>query len=84
MCLSVGLFLPWNAAEVRESASLQVMPLLRRLSKKGEVYVLDRAAEFLFFETLKKRILLAGARVAIVMNHILQVGDLCALWRGQF
>lgn len=46
------------------------------MSKKpGEenVYVLDRTSEFLFFEMIKKRILVAGARVAVVMNYILQV-----------
>ena len=43
--------------------------------KKGEpnVRVLDRTSEFLFFEIIKKRILVAGARIAVVMNYILQV-----------
>ena len=55
---------------------LQIYPLLSHMSRKsGEpnVYILDRTAEFLFFEIIKKRILVAGARVAVVMNYILQV-----------
>ncbi|PFH32363.1 S1/P1nuclease [Besnoitia besnoiti] len=39
------------------------------------LFEIDTAAEFALFEVLKKRILLAGARVAIVMNHILQVRE---------
>lgn len=40
---------------------------------EGILYEVDLTSEFAIFEILKKRILLAGARIAIVMNHILQV-----------
>ncbi|EPR60500.1 S1/P1nuclease [Toxoplasma gondii GAB2-2007-GAL-DOM2] len=39
------------------------------------LFEIDAAAEFALFQVLKKRILLAGARVAIVMNYILQVRE---------
>ncbi|PHJ17880.1 s1 p1nuclease [Cystoisospora suis] len=41
----------------------------------GTLYEVDVTSEFAIFEILKKRILLAGARIAIVMNHILQVRE---------
>ncbi|KAL8425943.1 hypothetical protein Efla_000920 [Eimeria flavescens] len=71
-------FLSW-ARENRALLCSEIYPLLSRMAKKkGEsnVYILDRTAEFLFFEIIKRRILVAGARVAVVMNHILQVRGL--------
>ncbi|CDJ28582.1 uncharacterized protein EMH_0042100 [Eimeria mitis] len=71
-------FLAW-AKENRALLCSEIYPLLNRMTKKkGEknVYVLDRTSEFLFFEIIKKRILVAGARVAVVMNYILQVRGL--------
>ncbi|CBZ51862.1 conserved hypothetical protein [Neospora caninum Liverpool] len=44
-------------------------------AKDVPLFEVDSAAEFALFQVLKKRILLAGARVAIVMNHILQVRE---------
>lgn len=37
------------------------------------LYEISSVAEYLLFEVLRKRILLAGARTAVVMNHMLQV-----------
>ncbi|CDJ50333.1 hypothetical protein, conserved [Eimeria brunetti] len=71
-------FLSW-AKENRALLCSEIYPLLNRMTqKKGEqnVYILDRTSEFLFFEIIKKRILVAGARVAVVMNYILQVRGL--------
>ncbi|CDI82194.1 hypothetical protein, conserved [Eimeria acervulina] len=71
-------FLSW-AKENRALLCSEIYPLLKRMKKKKNeqnVYILDRTAEFLFFEIIKKRILVAGARVAVVMNHILQVRGL--------
>ncbi|KAL8273179.1 hypothetical protein Esti_002937 [Eimeria stiedai] len=71
-------FMAW-ARENRAILCSEIYPLLSRMTKKkGEpnVYVLDRTSEFLFFEIIKKRILVAGARVAVVMNYILQVRGL--------
>ncbi|XP_026191705.1 uncharacterized protein LOC34619802 [Cyclospora cayetanensis] len=71
-------FLSW-ARENRALLCSEIYPLVKRMvKKKGEpnVYVLDRTSEFLFFDIIKKRILVAGARIAVVMNHILQVRGL--------
>ncbi|CDJ37120.1 hypothetical protein, conserved [Eimeria tenella] len=71
-------FLSW-ARENRALLCAEIYPLLSRMTKKKDepnVYVLDRTSEFLFFEIIKKRILVAGARTAVVMNHILQVRGL--------
>lgn len=71
-------FLAW-ARENRALLCSEIYPLLNRMARKNNekhVYVLDRTSEFLFFEIIKKRILVAGARIAVVMNYILQVRGL--------